>query len=1039
MAGSSESSKHAHVLFGEDGAPTIDRPWIFRTYAGHTSARASNQLFRQNLGQGQTGLSIAFDLPTQCGYASDHPLARPEVGKVGVPINTLDDFHLLFDGIELTETNTSMTINGTAMWLLALYLALARERGDDFTRLRGTTQNDIIKEYLARGTYIFPPDASMRLSAELYEYCLEHVPQWNPSNICSYHLQEAGATPVQELAYSLVTAIGLLDLLRERGRVAPDKFGRLVGRISFFVNGGIRFIEEMCKMRAFVQLWDEVTRTRYGVEDPRQRRFRYGVQVNSLNLTEAQPENNAWRILVETLGVLLSRGARCRALQLPCWNEALSLPRPWDQQWSLRLQQILAHETDLLEYPDLFEGSPVVTSKVAALVTEARAEIHYILGMGGVRAGVDSGYMKAALVRSMADRMSRIASGEQVVVGVNRWGEGLPSPLRDQGDGGVFHAPADHAHEALASLERARAGRDAARAQRALAALRTAAERGDNLVEPSIECALSRVTTGEWADALRGVFGEYRAATGVEGQTLRVEDGRLEGVRERVHRLAERTRPPPAPGGGQARPRRSLQRRRGHRGVGARRRLRRHLRGHPPDPGRDRAQRGRGRGRSHRAVDPVGLAPGAVRPGHGAARGGRRRARDPGGGRRHRAAGRRRAPDRARRAAGVHPGRLPRPRRGRGAARHRRGARAGVSAAEADRVRALLARDKRAIGRALSLCEDTRAVAAGERARLLAALAGAPGRRRAYFAGVTGPPGAGKSTLIAEIAMRLVGAGGGGAAGSAGSVGSVGSVGSASPVGPAGPVGAASRAGPVGSVAVLAVDPTSAASGGALLGDWVRVRFPPGDDRLFFRSQSSALELGGLGRHTFTACRLLQHLFELVVVETVGVGQSEIDVSLLADRTYLILPPHFGDAVQLMKAGVMEIPDAVLLSKQDLPGAAAGAGALAVALGGGVAPGGRQLPLHRVSAHTGEGLDGVVSEIAQQVAKGPAGPAAPLARREPHFFRRWVQSEWGRSGLEALDGLGGAAAYLAGAGSFDAACAGFVRDYRTALASRPVD
>jgi ethylmalonyl-CoA mutase len=326
------AGRHAHVLCNEDGAPTPDRPWIFRTYAGHTSARASNELYRQNLAHGQTGLSIAFDLPTQCGYSSDHPLARPEIGKVGVPINTLDDMHVLLDGIDLAGANTSMTINGTAMWLFALYVALARERGVDERRLRGTTQNDIIKEYLARGTYIFPPAASMRLTAEMYEYCIDRVPQWNPSNVCSYHLQEAGATPIQELAFSLATAVGLLDLLRERGRLDADQFARCVGRISFFVNAGLRFVEEMCKMRAFVQLWDEIARERYGVSDPELRRFRYGVQVNSLNLTESQPENNAWRILIEALGVLLSRDARCRALQLPCWNEALSLPRPWDQQ-----------------------------------------------------------------------------------------------------------------------------------------------------------------------------------------------------------------------------------------------------------------------------------------------------------------------------------------------------------------------------------------------------------------------------------------------------------------------------------------------------------------------------------------------------------------------------------------------------------------------------------------------------------------------------------------------------------------------------------
>src|ERR1041384_6974856 len=361
-----------------------DPPWIFRTYAGHSSARASNELFRRNLAAGQTGLSIAFDLPTQCGYDADHPLARPEVGKVGVPIASLDDMHALFDGIPIERMNTSMTINGTAMWLLALYVALARERGVPEAGLRGTTQNDIVKESLARGTYIFPPEPSLDLIAETYEYCVAHLPQWNPSNICSYHLQEAGATPVQELAFALADAIGVLDRVRARGRVDAPAFAQCVGRVSFFVNAGMRFVEELCKMRAFAELWDELCRERYGVEDRRLRQFRYGVQVNSLGLTEQQPENNAWRILIEALGVTLSRDARCRALQLPTWNEALSLPRPWDQQWSLRLQQILAYETDLLEYPDLFTGNPAIESKVKSLKTEAMAEVQRILDHGGI-------------------------------------------------------------------------------------------------------------------------------------------------------------------------------------------------------------------------------------------------------------------------------------------------------------------------------------------------------------------------------------------------------------------------------------------------------------------------------------------------------------------------------------------------------------------------------------------------------------------------------------------------------------------------------
>ncbi len=516
-----------------------DRPWIIRTYAGHSSAKASNELYRSNLEKGQTGLSIAFDLPTQCGYDSDDPIARPEVGKVGVPINSLDDFHVLFDGIPLEKMNTSMTINGTAMWLLALYVALARERGEDESKLQGTTQNDLIKEYLARGTYIFPPEASMRLIAEMYEYCLEAIPKWNASNICSYHLQEAGATPVQELAFALANAISLLDLLKERGKFDDEQFERAVGRISFFVNAGIRFIEEMSKMRAFGEMWDTYTADRFGVKNEKYRRFRYGVQVNSLGLTEAQPENNAWRILLEALGVTLSRNARCRALQLPAWNEAMSLPRPWDQQWSLRLQQILAYETDLLEYPDLFDGSPVIESKVNALIEEATAEIETILGMGGVIPAIETGYMKTALVRSMSERMSEINSGEKIVVGLNKWTEGLPSPLTAGDDGGIFKVDEKAAEQIIDSLEQLRETRDSVRAEAAIEALKAAARDGSSLMEPSIECALARVTTGEWAGALREVFGEYRPHTGIEGQQLGLSGDRVEMLRQRVNALAE--------------------------------------------------------------------------------------------------------------------------------------------------------------------------------------------------------------------------------------------------------------------------------------------------------------------------------------------------------------------------------------------------------------------------------------------------------------------------------------------------------------------
>lgn len=537
--GETEKAPQPHQIVDANGKVTREKPWIIRTYAGHSSAKASNELYRSNLSRGQTGLSIAFDLATQCGYDSDDSIARPEVGKVGVPINSLDDFHMLFDQIPLEEMNTSMTINGTAMWLLSLYVALARERGVDLKKLNGTTQNDLIKEYLARGTYIFPPEASLRIIAEMYEFCLEEIPAWNPSNICSYHLQEAGATPVQELSFALANAIGLLDLLKKRGQFTNRQFEKAVGRISFFVNAGMRFVEEMCKMRAFAELWAEITRERYGVTDERFTRFRYGVQVNSLGLTEVQPENNAWRIILEALGVTLSRDARCRALQLPAWNEALSLPRPWDQQWSLRLQQILAYETDLLEYPDLFTGSVVVESKVNALKEQARAEIDRILGMGGVVSAIENGYMKSALVRSMAARVSRINTGEQVVVGLNKWTDGIPSPLLGGDDGGLFILDDSATRDTLDNLAKVRRNRDPERVKAALAALQEAAKNGESMMEPSIECALARVTTGEWARALRQVFGEYRPSTGVDGQRLGLAGDRVDALRARIDALVE--------------------------------------------------------------------------------------------------------------------------------------------------------------------------------------------------------------------------------------------------------------------------------------------------------------------------------------------------------------------------------------------------------------------------------------------------------------------------------------------------------------------
>ncbi|MCX5741635.1 MAG: protein meaA [Proteobacteria bacterium] len=511
-----------------------DAPWIFRTYAGHSSAQASNALYRQNLAAGQTGLSIAFDLPTQCGYDPDDAIARPEVGKVGVPIASIDDMHALFEGIPLDQMNTSMTINGTAIWLLALYVGVARERGTDQRALRGTIQNDIVKEYLARGTYIFPPAPSLDLIAESYEYCVAHMPQWNPSNVCSYHLQEAGATPVQELAFALADALGVLDRVAARQRVDDAAFQQCVGRVSFFVNAGMRFVEEMCKMRAFTRMWDALCRERYGVTDPKLRQFRYGVQVNSLGLTEQQPENNAWRILIEALGVTLSKDARCRALQLPTWNEALSLPRPWDQQWSLRLQQVLAFETDLLEYGDLFTGNPVIEAKVTALVDGATAELAKIEAMGGITGAIDTGYCKKELVRSMAARMGRIERGEQIVVGVNKYVEALPSPLVGGSDGGVFHADPAAGDAARAAVAATRARRDPARAAAAVAALVDAATRGAPIMEASIACALARVTTGEWAQALRDVWGEYRAETGIAGASIGGASDDWQALRTRV-------------------------------------------------------------------------------------------------------------------------------------------------------------------------------------------------------------------------------------------------------------------------------------------------------------------------------------------------------------------------------------------------------------------------------------------------------------------------------------------------------------------------
>ncbi len=498
--------------------PTRDRPWMFRTYSGHSSAKASNALYRTNLERGQTGLSIAFDLPTQTGYDADHVLANGEVGKVGVPVSHLGDMETLFKGLPLDRMNTSMTINAPAAWLLSLYIALGEKQGVARADLAGTTQNDIIKEYLSRGTYIFPPEPSLKLTADVASFTYREVPKWNPLNVCSYHLQEAGATPEQELSFALATAIAVLDAVRDSGQVPEEDFPRVVGRISFFVNAGIRLVTELSKMRAFTEMWDDIARNRYGVSEEKLRRFRYGVQVNSLGLTEQQPENNVYRILLEMLPVVLSKNARARAVQLPAWNEALGLPRPWDQQWSLRLQQIVAYETDLLEFGDIFDGSRVIAEKVEQLKYEAEKELQQIEKMGGAVAAIESSYMKRALVSSNAKRLAAIESGEQTVIGVNKFTEGESSPLTT-GDGAFMSVDAKAEEEQIALLQQWRAERDDAAVTSALEGLVSAAKEGANIMEPSIAAAHAGVTTGEWAQTLRDVFGEFRAPTGVTGAT----------------------------------------------------------------------------------------------------------------------------------------------------------------------------------------------------------------------------------------------------------------------------------------------------------------------------------------------------------------------------------------------------------------------------------------------------------------------------------------------------------------------------------------
>ncbi|MGH6855093.1 MAG: methylmalonyl-CoA mutase family protein [Aestuariivirga sp.] len=518
---------------------TRDQPWLFRTYAGHSTAAQSNKLYRGNLANGQTGLSVAFDLPTQTGYDCDHVLARGEVGKVGVPISHLGDMHALFEEIPLASMNTSMTINATAAWLLALYIATADAQGAARSQLSGTTQNDIVKEYLSRGTHVFPPKPSMKLITDTIVFSARELPKWNPVNICSYHLQEAGATPVQELAFAFATAFAVLDAVKASGEVSEEAFPQIVGRISFFVNAGIRFVTEMCKMRAFTELWDTACKGRYAVVDGKLRRFRYGVQVNSLGLTEQQPENNVYRILLEMLAVVLSKNARARAVQLPAWNEALGLPRPWDQQWSLRMQQIVAHETDLLEYADIFDGSKEIAAKVEALKTETTAELKRVIKLGGATSTAAIDYMKRALVESNTARLKAIETGETKIVGVNVYTASEVSPLSTADGNSILTVKDDVEYEQIERLKAWRAQRDSKAARAAIAALRQAASEGRNIMEPSIACAKAGVTTGEWGETLRGVFGEYRAPTGVRLVMRGEHPAELEELRARVRNLAQ--------------------------------------------------------------------------------------------------------------------------------------------------------------------------------------------------------------------------------------------------------------------------------------------------------------------------------------------------------------------------------------------------------------------------------------------------------------------------------------------------------------------
>ena len=854
---------------------------MMRTYAGHSTAKRSNELYRGNLAKGQTGLSVAFDLPTQTGYDADHELARGEVGKVGVPVAHKGDMHALMDGIPLDRMNTSMTINATAAWLLALYIVVAEENGIDPHVLAGTTQNDIIKEYLSRGTYAFPPAPSMRLIGDMVAYTIDEVPKWNPINVCSYHLQEAGATPVQEIAFALSTAQAVLDEVRPR--VGDDKMGAVFGRISFFVNAGVRFVEEHAKLRAMGILWEELGRSRYGVSDEKQLRFRYGVQVNSLGLTESQPENNVQRIVLEALAVSMGRNARARAIQLPAWNEALGLPRPWDQQWSLRIQQVLAYETDLLEYPDIFEGSVVMDGLVAELLEGAREEIARVEEQGGAVEAVP--YMKAALVESHRERIGRIERGEQVLVGVNRYEETEPSPLTEGVEGGIMVVDPAVEAEAIEALGAWRRSRDAAAVEAALAEL--AAGRGlrrERHARHDRGRSGGRDDRRVGGDAARRVRLLPRPDRGRRGRRAgagRGARGAARGRRGRVRAARPHAQDPRR----QAGARRPLQRRRADRRAGARRRHGGRLRGDPADAVADRAQRGR-RGRPRdRPLDPLRLPPRAdPRRDQGAARGGRRR--HPARRRRHHPRRRRRAAAGRGRRGGLHAEGLrahphpPRRRRDRGGAeRHRLRRRVKGGA---DLGRRLAEKDLSAAPAALNLVENRSAAARPEIAELLAAVSPAAlgGEAPAHIVGVTGPPGAGKSTLLSVLVAGWRGAG--------------------------------------RSVAVLAVDPSSKRSGGALLGDRARIDADPADRGIFIRSMAAGERLGGLAPATRAAAQALAAAFDVVVIETVGVGQSETEVAEAADTVAVIVQPGSGDALQFLKAGIMEVPDALVVTKADL-------------------------------------------------------------------------------------------------------------------------